>query len=166
MRSLVLALRALRREWRSGELAVLWLSLSVAVAALCGVGFLVDRIGRAVAAQASEVLAADLRVEADTPIAAQEQAKAQSLKLASARLTTTLSAIFNGDTNQLADVRAVSSGYPLRGHLTDGGPAVRRRCADHADSAPVARRGRIPDWPRRSEPASAVSSPSARARCA
>jgi len=118
MRSLVLALRALRREWRSGELAVLWLSLSVAVAALCGVGFLVDRIGRAVAAQASEVLAADLRVEADTPIAAQEQAKAQSLKLSSARLTTTLSAIFNGDTNQLADVRALSSGYPLRGHLT------------------------------------------------
>jgi len=118
MRSLVLALRALRREWRSGELAVLWLSLSVAVAALCSVGFLVDRIGRAVAAQASEVLAADLRVEADTPIAAQEQAKAQSLKLSSARLTTTLSAIFNGDTNQLADVRALSSGYPLRGHLT------------------------------------------------
>ena len=59
MRSLKLALRALRREWRSGELAVLWLSLSIAVAALSGVGFLVDRIGRAVQLQASEVLAAD-----------------------------------------------------------------------------------------------------------
>jgi len=42
MRSLSLALRQLRREWRSGELAVLWMSLCVAVAALCGVGFLVD----------------------------------------------------------------------------------------------------------------------------
>ena len=30
----------------------------------------------------------------------------------------TLSAIFNGDANQLADVRAVSTGYPLRGSLT------------------------------------------------
>ena len=118
MRSLVLAVRALRREWRSGELAVLWLSLSVAVAALCGVGFLVDRIGRAVAAQASEVLAADLRVESDLPIAAADAAKAHSLGLSSARLTMTLSAIFNGDSNQLADVRAVSSGYPLRGRLT------------------------------------------------
>jgi len=118
MRSLTLAVRALRREWRSGELAVLWLSLSIAVAALCGVGFLVDRIGRAVAAQASEVLAADLRVESDAPIAPEEQAKANSLALASARLTTTLSAIFNGDTNQLADVRAVSNGYPLRGRLS------------------------------------------------
>jgi putative ABC transport system permease protein len=117
-RSLSLAVRQLRREWRSGELAVLWLSLCVAVAALCGVGFLVDRIGRAVAAQASEVLAADLRVESDAAIAPQEQAYAQSLGLASARLTMTLSAIFAGDTNQLADVRAVSDGYPLRGSLT------------------------------------------------
>ncbi len=118
MRSLSLALRQLRREWRSGELAVLWLSLCVAVAALCGVGFLVDRIGRAVTAQASEVLAADLRVESDAAIDPAEQAHALSAGLQSARLTMTLSAIFNGDTNQLADVRAVSAGYPLRGNLT------------------------------------------------
>jgi putative ABC transport system permease protein len=118
MRSLSLALRQLRREWRSGELAVLWMSLCVAVAALCGVGFLVDRIGRAVTAQASEVLAADLRVESDAAIDPAEQAHAQSSGLASARLTMTLSAIFNGDSNQLADVRAVSAGYPLRGNLT------------------------------------------------
>ena len=118
MRSLLLAVRALRREWRSGELAVLWLSLCVAVAALCGVGFLVDRIGHAVAAQASEVLAADLRVEGDAAIAGSEQARAAALGLSSARLTTTLSAIFKGDANQLADVRAVSAGYPLRGQLT------------------------------------------------
>src|SRR5579862_8411367 len=68
MHSLRLALRALRREWHSGELAILWMSLSIAVAALSGVGFLVDRIGRAVTLQASEVLAADLRVESDAPI--------------------------------------------------------------------------------------------------
>lgn len=118
MNSLSLALRQLRREWRSGELAVLWMSLCVAVAALCAVGFLVDRIGRAVTAQASEVLAADLRVESDAAIDPAEQAHAQSSGLSSARLTMTLSAIFNGDSNQLADVRAVSGGYPLRGNLT------------------------------------------------
>jgi len=118
MRSLMLALRALRREWRSGELAVLWLSLTIAVAALSGVGFLVDRIGRAVELQASEVLAADLRVESDEPIAPDEPAQARLLGLTTARLTMTLSAIFNGDANQLANVRAVSAGYPLRGRLT------------------------------------------------
>lgn len=118
MHSLALALRALRREWRSGELAVLWISVCVAVAALCAVGFLVDRIGRAVTAQASEVLAADLRIEADDAIAPALQAQAAALGLHSARLTRTLSAVFNGDANQLADVRAVSAGYPLRGTLT------------------------------------------------
>src|ERR1700691_6419689 len=81
MRSLTLALRALRREWRSGELAMLWLSLTIAVAALSGVGFLVDRIGRAVELQASEVLAADLRVESDAPLAAGEQSRGQELGL-------------------------------------------------------------------------------------
>ena len=86
MRSLKLALRALRREWRSGELAVLWLSLSIAVAALSGVGFLVDRIGRAVELQASEVLAADLRVESDAPIVADEQSRAQQLGLTTAQM--------------------------------------------------------------------------------
>lgn len=118
MRSLLLALRALRREWRSGELAVLWLSLMVAVAALTGVGFLVDRIGRAVTLQASEVLAADVRVESGEPIARSEDEEAQRLGLATARLTMTLSAVFNGDADQLSGVRAVSEGYPLRGQLS------------------------------------------------
>ncbi len=121
MRSLRLALRALRREWRSGELAVLWIAMAVAVAALCGVGFLVDRVGHAVAAQASEVLAADLRVESDQPIAPAEALEARSLGLQTARRTRALSAIFNGNANQLADVRAVSPGYPLRGHLSVAG---------------------------------------------
>ena len=60
MRAVTLALRTLLREWKSGELGVLVLAITVAVAALTGVGFLVDRIGIAVDNQAGEVLAADL----------------------------------------------------------------------------------------------------------
>ena len=63
MNALALALRTLLREWKSGELGVLVLAITVAVAALTGVGFLVDRIGIAVDNQAGEVLAADLRLE-------------------------------------------------------------------------------------------------------
>ncbi len=118
MRSLRLALRALRREWRSGELALLWVSLAIAVGALTGVGFLVDRIGRAVTLQASEILAADLRVESDAPIPPQQSAEARHLGLSVAQLATMPSAIFHGDDNQLANVRVVSGGYPLRGQLT------------------------------------------------
>ena len=63
MIALALAMRTLLREWRSGELGVLVLAITVAVAALTGVGFLVNRIGIAVDNQAGEVLAADLRLE-------------------------------------------------------------------------------------------------------
>lgn len=118
MHSLRLALRALRREWRSGELAVLWVSLAIAVGALTAVGFLVDRIGRAVTLQASEILAADLRVESAEPIPAAQTAEAQRLGLAVAHLTTMPSAIFHGDDDQLANVRVVTAGYPLRGQVT------------------------------------------------
>jgi len=94
MAMLWMAMRLLRRDWRSGELAVLLMSLSVAVAALTGVGFLVDRIGRAVQAQASEVLAADARVETPEPLSSQLEPEAQSLGLRSARLTTLISVVF------------------------------------------------------------------------
>ncbi len=68
-RALALALRTLGREWRSGELGVLLLALTIAVAALTGVGFLVGRIGAAVDLRASEVLAADIRLGSPEPIA-------------------------------------------------------------------------------------------------
>ncbi len=121
MRMLSMALRSLRREWRSGELAVLWVSVAVAVAALTGVGFLVDRIGRAVQDQANEVLAADARVESAEALDAGLQQRAQALQLRTARLTTMLSVVYNGDTSQLANIRAASSAYPLRGRLTVAG---------------------------------------------
>ena len=117
MAVLWMALRLLRREWRSGELAVLLVSLTVAVAALTGVGFLVDRVGRAVQAQASEVLAADARVETPEPLSPELANEARSLGLRTARLTMLLSVVFKGDASQLANVRAVSAGYPLRGSL-------------------------------------------------
>lgn len=118
MRLLLLVLRSLGREWRSGELAVLLAALTIAVAALTGVGFLVDRIGRAVQRQASEVLAADLRLESESPLAADAAAAAGRAGLATARLTTLVSVVFKGDASQLANVRAVTTGYPLRGRLS------------------------------------------------
>ena len=50
-------------------------------------------------------------------LAAELTAHAQQLGLRTARLTTLLSVVFNGDVSQLANVRAISGGYPLRGAL-------------------------------------------------
>ena len=68
MNSISYAFRTFGRELRSGEVIVLLAAVALAVAALTAVGFLTDRIGRAVARQANEVLAADLRLRSPTPV--------------------------------------------------------------------------------------------------
>src|ERR1700744_195925 len=117
IRALPLGLRMLAREWRSGELGVLLLSLIVAVGALTGVGFLVSRISTAVASQAIEVLAADIRLGSPQPIRDYYVAEAAQRGLRTARVTSLISVVFNGDTSQLSNIQAVTDGYPLRGQL-------------------------------------------------
>lgn len=117
MRAVTLALRSLAREWRSGELGVLLLALTVAVAALTGVGFLVSRISTAVALQASEVLAADVRLGSPEPVSSSYFDEAKRRGIATARNTALLSVVFNGERSQLTNLRAVTTGYPLRGRV-------------------------------------------------
>ncbi|HTW37951.1 MAG TPA: FtsX-like permease family protein [Steroidobacteraceae bacterium] len=117
MRALALALRGLSRDWRSGELAVLLLALTTAVAALTGVGFLVNRIGIAVDQQASGVLAADLRLGSAQPLEPEYFQEAARRGVRTAHLVSMLSVVFLGDASELSDLHAVSAGYPLRGTL-------------------------------------------------
>lgn len=146
----VLALRNLARDLRSGELAVLILALLVAVAALTAVGFFTSRIGRAVEQQAGEVLAADLRLQSARPIATAYDDEARRRGLAVARLESMPSVVFFGDESSLVALRAVGEGYPLRGRLRIAdepfGPArptrgIPARGEAWADSRLVARLG-------------------------
>jgi putative ABC transport system permease protein len=114
-RAIPLALRILGREWRSGDLAVLFFALFVAVASLTGVGFLVDRIDRAMRLQANEVLGADLRLVSPDPIGEGHEVEARRRGLKTTQVTTTLSVVLKGDATQLTNVVAVRDGYPLRG---------------------------------------------------
>ena len=115
MKAVIYALRSFGRELRSGEVIVLLAAIALAVAALTAVGFLTDRIGRAVARQANEVLAADLRLRTPDPIPAAWHAMAAEYGLQSAETHTFPSVVFSGDLSSLATVKGVSDGYPLRG---------------------------------------------------
>jgi len=117
VRALALAMRSLAREWRSGELGVLLLALTTAVAALTGVGFLVDRIGIAVDQQATQVLAADIRLGATDPIPQSYLDEAARRGVRATRTISLLSVVFKGEQSELTNLHAVSSGYPLRGSL-------------------------------------------------
>src|SRR5512134_536171 len=114
---LALALRMLRRDWRSGELFVLALALVVAAGSVTTVGFFADRVKEALSRQANRLLSADLVVVADRgiPEALAQEAVARGLQ--AARSHRFPSMVGAGGEAVLAEVKAVSDAYPLRGEL-------------------------------------------------
>lgn len=117
MNPLALALRQLRREWRSGELAVLIVALIIAVGALSSVGFATDRVRQGVERRAAESLAADIVIRSRDAIREEFAEIAESNNLETARTLEFPSVVTTGERGQLAEIRAVTSGYPLRGQL-------------------------------------------------
>lgn len=117
MKAVVFALRSFGREIRSGEVLVLLAAVSLAVAALSAVGFLTDRIGKAVARQANEVLAADLRLRSQAPVPESWRKLAAEYELDTAETMSFPSVVFFGDDSVLSTILAVSDQYPLRGRV-------------------------------------------------
>ncbi|MDX1509555.1 MAG: FtsX-like permease family protein, partial [Woeseiaceae bacterium] len=115
MKAFTYAIRSFGRELRSGEVLVLLAAVVLAVSALTAVGFLTDRIGKAVALQANEVLAADLRLRSQDPIPDSWREQAASYELRTADMVSFPSVVYAGDGNALSSVLAVTDGYPLRG---------------------------------------------------
>jgi putative ABC transport system permease protein len=117
----VQSIRMSLRDWRAGELRFLLVALIVAVAALTSVGFFVDRMRAGLARDANQLLGADLVVSADQPLdrAWHDAARARGLTLAETVAFPSMAIAGSGDeaVSQLAAVKAVSPGYPLRGRV-------------------------------------------------
>ncbi|MCC6880324.1 MAG: FtsX-like permease family protein [Rhodocyclaceae bacterium] len=107
----------LKRDFRAGELRLLGLALLIAVASLTSVSFFTDRLSRALTREAHQLLGGDLLLLADHPWDASYRAEAGRLGL---RITGSVGfpsmTTLNG-ASQLADIKAVEPGYPLRGSL-------------------------------------------------
>lgn len=115
------ALTMTRRDWRAGELRFLLVALIVAVASLSSVGFFVDRMRAGLNRDAHQLLGADLVINADQPINThwREEAQRRGLTLAETTTFPSMAIAGEGDNarSQLAALKAVSPGYPLRGGL-------------------------------------------------
>jgi putative ABC transport system permease protein len=96
---------------------VLFAALVVAVAAMSAVSFFTDRVRQAVAQEAGEVLAADLRLESVKPLPPAYLDEARASGLETAEVVHFRSVVVAGDRTSLADVRGASAGYPLRGEV-------------------------------------------------
>jgi len=114
---LLLSLRFAWRDWRAGELGLLLASLVIAVAAIASVGFFVDRMELALSRQASHLLGADLVLASDRPVDAAAIDPQALAGIATTRTVVFPSMAGGPDGVQLASVKAVGEGYPLRGRL-------------------------------------------------
>ncbi len=117
MRNLAIALRMLRRNAHSGEARVLAAALLVAVASVTTVGFFADRVQAALDRQAGELLGGDLVVRADHPVPPAFLERARAEGLATATTATFPSMVAGEGGTSLAEIRAASAGFPLRGRL-------------------------------------------------
>lgn len=111
------AWRILGRELRSGELRLLFAALAVAVAAVTAVGFFADRVRLALEREAQQMMGGDLILIADHALPAAYGADARRRGLALAETLVFPSMVIGPDQAQLADIKAVSPGYPLRGQV-------------------------------------------------
>ncbi len=117
MTTVRLMLRMLLRDSRAGELTVLGLALLVAVASLTSVSFLSDRVGHALIQESHQLLGGDLLLTSDHPWNETVRRQARQFGLALVDSVSFPSMVSSAGTSQLADVKAVAPGYPLRGAL-------------------------------------------------
>lgn len=107
----------LRRDLRSIELVWLFVALTLSITALSSVSFLADRMQRAFAFDARQLLAADLLLVSDQPLPANflDEARDRGLRLAQTVVFPSMATV--GANSKLASLKAVSPQYPLRGEL-------------------------------------------------
>jgi putative ABC transport system permease protein len=111
------AARSLRREFLGGDLLTVFAALVLGVAAMTAVGTLVDRVTLALTSSAAEVIGGDLGVRGREDPSPQFAEEARQRGLRSTRMVAFPSVLFHGEASQMATIKGVGEGYPLRGEL-------------------------------------------------
>ncbi|MCU8104061.1 ABC transporter permease [Shewanella sp. SM101] len=119
---LSLAWRLFQRELQQGQLLLIILAITLAVLSVSGLARVSERLQVAISGQASQFIAADRIIDSPVKIDAAILSKAEALGLKHVTNMQFNSMVYSGDKFQLVTVRAVESGYPLKGdiELTSG----------------------------------------------
>ena len=117
-----LGARSLWRDLRSGELRLLIVAVTLAVAALTAVGFFADRLKSGLQRDAHQLLGGDAAISSNNPTPATFAAKAHALGLDVVQSvsfpTMARASDDKGSGAKLVSLKVVAPGYPLRGSLT------------------------------------------------
>lgn len=117
MNVFAIALRSLLREWRAGDLRIVSLALTIATTSVVSVASFGDRLQQTLSRQGGELLGADLVIHTQAPPKSEWITHASKLGLSHAQVVSFRSVVLAGEHAQLAEVKAVEQGYPLRGTL-------------------------------------------------
>jgi len=116
-----LGFRTLARDLRAGELRLLMLAVTLAVAALTAVGFFADRLKGGLQRDARQLLGGDAVIVSDQPTPAAFLAQVQALGLQQVQTQTfpTMARApeAQGGQTKLVALKVVQAAYPLRGSL-------------------------------------------------
>lgn len=117
MHTLRLAWTSLLRDLRAGELTLLAVALLIAVTCLTSVGFLTDSLRLGLNRDANQLLGGDLLVTADHPLPTSfsDEARRLGVQVTETQLFNSMAS--TDDVAQLAAVKTIDQGYPLRGSL-------------------------------------------------
>lgn len=109
--------RFLWRDWKGGELGVLFASLAIAVAIVTSITLFIDRLQGSILAGSSAFIGADKMLSSPEPLDPAWRTEATKRGLDTAQALTFQSMVFAGDEMLLADIKAVDDYYPLNGEL-------------------------------------------------
>lgn len=117
----MLGLKLLWRDWRSGELGILLIALTLAVTIVTGLSLFTDRMQQSIGARSHDFLAADRVLTGPIPLDTSLLDSAEDYSLQRAQLLQFQSVVYasldDDSAMQMALIKAVSAAYPLRGHL-------------------------------------------------
>ena len=114
---IALASRLLWRDWRSGELRLLFLALVMAVTSVSGIALFTDRLEKALLLESANMLAADRVLGSGKVLPDEILNEAQTRGLRTASTLSFTSMAFSDSGNMLVSAKAVSDTYPLRGDV-------------------------------------------------
>ena len=114
---LAVSARLLWRDWRGGELRLLFLALVLAVTSVTGIALFTDRLERALLLESANMLAADRVLHTREPAPPEIINEAEQRGFRTAGTLSFTSMAFSGSGNMLVAAKAVSDAYPLRGEV-------------------------------------------------
>jgi putative ABC transport system permease protein len=115
--SFKLAWQQLFSQYKAGDLRVLLFALVLAVTSITAVNFFTNRIALHLNSEGGLLLGGDLVVIGDHALPASYNGLARQYGLQTTATLEFSSMAINGEKNQLAEVKALSDGFPLRGDL-------------------------------------------------